>query len=169
MFRGGPMHTASSAKRTWRLPASASEYTATVFSPSSLHAHMTRSAISPRLAIRTFLNIAAARGLLAGSGRPDGEERVPVLDRLTVLGVDLDDLARHLGLDLVHELHGLDDAEHLPHLHPVAHVHEGRAVRVGCAVEGPDDWALDHRAVRGGFRRGRHRGAQGRGQGRRDD
>src|SRR5512136_1631011 len=90
MLRGGPMHTASSANRTWRPLASASEYTATVLSPSSLHAHITRSAISPRLAIRTFLNIGGGgRGALAGSGGPDGEERIAVLHRLPVLGVDL--------------------------------------------------------------------------------
>src|SRR5512136_491024 len=148
MLRGGPMHTASSAKRTWRLPASASEYTATVLSPSSLHAHMTRSAISPRLAIRTFLNIASGGGAaVAGSRGPDGEERVPVLDRLPVLGVDLHNLARHLGLDLVHQLHGLDDAEHLSHFDPVADVDERRAVRVGRAVERPHDRALHHGAV----------------------
>src|SRR5512143_470871 len=102
MLRGGPMHTASSAKRTCRLPASASEYTATVLRPSSLHAHMTRSAISPRLAIRNFLNIAAANRPLAGAGRPDAEQRAPVLARLTVLGMDPDDPAGPLGLDLVH-------------------------------------------------------------------
>src|SRR5688572_16233178 len=51
------MHTSSSAKRTCRLSRSASEYTATVWMPSSRHARITRSAISPRLAIRTFLNM----------------------------------------------------------------------------------------------------------------
>src|SRR5688572_26445155 len=51
------MHTSSSANRTWRDSRSASEYTATVWMPSSRHARMTRSAISPRFAISTFLNI----------------------------------------------------------------------------------------------------------------
>ncbi len=51
------MHTAWSAKRTCRLSASASEYTATVFTPSSLQARMTLMAISPRLAMRTFSNM----------------------------------------------------------------------------------------------------------------
>src|SRR5690348_7260833 len=53
---GGPMQTSSPANRTWSDSRSASEYTATVCTPSSRHARMTRSAISPRLAIRTFLN-----------------------------------------------------------------------------------------------------------------
>src|SRR6478672_5960901 len=53
----GPMQTSSSAKRTCSDSRSASEYTATVSTPSSRQARMTRSAISPRLAIRTFLNM----------------------------------------------------------------------------------------------------------------
>src|SRR5665647_1148396 len=53
----GPMQTSSSAKRTWSDSRSASEYTATVWIPSSRHARITRRAISPRFAIRTFLNI----------------------------------------------------------------------------------------------------------------
>src|SRR3982751_1190775 len=55
------MQTSSSAKRTWSDSRSASEYTATVCTPSSRHARMTRSAISPRLAMRTFLNTGAPR------------------------------------------------------------------------------------------------------------
>src|SRR5256885_9880359 len=48
----GPMQMASSAEWTGRLCASASLYTTTVWIPSSRHARMTRSAISPRLAMR---------------------------------------------------------------------------------------------------------------------
>ena len=50
----GPMHTDSSAARTWSESRSASEWTATVAIESSLQAAMTRSAISPRLATRIF-------------------------------------------------------------------------------------------------------------------
>src|SRR5919106_1188374 len=50
----GPTHTASSAKRTWSASASASEWTATVLRLSMRQARMTRSAISPRLAISTL-------------------------------------------------------------------------------------------------------------------
>src|SRR5678815_4321971 len=103
MLRGGPMHTAWSAKRTCRPWASASEYTATVLTPSSLQAQMTRRAISPRLAIRIFLNIPGAavgpRTLPVGT---DAEESVPVLHGLAGLAVDLHDLSPYLGLDLVH-------------------------------------------------------------------
>src|SRR5687767_2446388 len=104
MLRGGPMQTSSSANRTCSEFSSASEYTATVFTPSSRHAWITRSAISPRFAIRIFLNM--SRGL-------DGEEPLAVLHGVAVLDVRLHDLAVALGIDLVHELHRLDDAEHL--------------------------------------------------------
>src|SRR3954454_2755563 len=55
------MQTSSSAKRTWSDSRSASLYTATVETPSSRQARITRSAISPRLAIRTFLNMPRPR------------------------------------------------------------------------------------------------------------
>src|ERR1051326_3582536 len=51
------MAYASSAMRACREPKSASEYTATVLIPISRHARMTRTAISPRLAMRIFSNI----------------------------------------------------------------------------------------------------------------
>src|SRR5262245_61819536 len=51
------MHQASSANLTCKASRSATECTATVLMPSSRQAQMTRQAISPRLAIRTFLNI----------------------------------------------------------------------------------------------------------------
>src|SRR5438270_346560 len=54
---GGPMQTLSSASRTCMASASAVECTATVAIPSSLQARSTRSAISPRLAIRILSNI----------------------------------------------------------------------------------------------------------------
>lgn len=46
------MHTASSAKRTWRACLSASLYTATVPMPKRLAVRIIRKAISPRLATR---------------------------------------------------------------------------------------------------------------------
>src|SRR5690606_14208822 len=47
----------SSAMRTWRASRSASEYTATVAMPIRLAVLMTRQAISPRLAMRSLVNI----------------------------------------------------------------------------------------------------------------
>jgi hypothetical protein len=60
------MNTASSASSTWRASRSASEYTATVAMPIFFAVLMTRQAISPRLAIRIFLNMIVG---LAGSER----------------------------------------------------------------------------------------------------
>ncbi len=58
---------------TWtcRHSSSAVEYTATVFRPSSLHALMTRTAISPRLAISTLVNrlVSPPPPLVAARGR----------------------------------------------------------------------------------------------------
>src|SRR5436305_616518 len=56
----GPMCTASSAIRTWRALASASEKTATVAIPIRRAVLMTRHAISPRLAIRILVNMVAS-------------------------------------------------------------------------------------------------------------
>ena len=53
------MQIASSANRTCSEFRSASLYTATVRMPISLHALITRSAISPRFAINTLRNINA--------------------------------------------------------------------------------------------------------------
>src|SRR5690349_5446333 len=51
------MRTASSAISTWSASRSASEYTATVLIPMRRAVLVTRQAISPRFAIRIFLNI----------------------------------------------------------------------------------------------------------------
>src|SRR5512137_3224301 len=115
------MQTASSAKRTWSESASTVEWTATVPMPSSRQARITRSAISPRLATSTFLNMTPPR-----LGRLDAEELLAELHRGRVQDEDLRDLPVHLGLDLVHELHRLDDAEDLPLLDRRPDVHEGR-------------------------------------------
>ncbi len=65
---GGPMQTDSSARRTYLASRSASECTTTVLMPSSRQARWTRSAISPRLAIRIFSNMgASAGGAVSGS------------------------------------------------------------------------------------------------------
>src|SRR5687767_10475222 len=103
------MQTSSSAKRTCNEFSSASEYTATVLMPSSRQAWMTRRAISPRFAIRIFLNMRWS----PLSGGLDREQALAVLDRLAVLHVHLDDFPVAFGVDLVHELHRLDDAQHL--------------------------------------------------------
>src|SRR3954466_10749110 len=56
---GPPSRYASSARVTCSASRSSSEYTATEEMPISSSARMTRMAISPRLATRTFLNMGA--------------------------------------------------------------------------------------------------------------
>src|SRR5258708_2452042 len=97
---------------------------------------MMRRAISPRLAIST-LEIGIGRSNL------DGEEILAVLDGLSVLRVDLRDDAVEVRFDLVHQLHCLDDAEHLPLRDTVAYLHEGRRFGVRRAIERPDDGRRD--------------------------
>src|SRR3954470_19100726 len=130
------MHTAWSANLTWSASASAVEYTATDARPISRHARITRSAISPRFAISTFLNMSAAP---ACASRGDLEQRLAVLDRRAVLDEDPDDRARDVGLDLVHQLHRLDDAQHLALVDLVVQRHVVGRVGVGPAVERADE------------------------------
>src|SRR5688572_2490838 len=130
------MHTSSSANRTCNEFSSASEYTATVLMLSSRHAWMMRSAISPRLAIRIFLNMWF-----------DGEEPLAVVDGLAVFHVDLDDLAVDIGVDLVHQLHRFDDAEDLPLLHDLSDVRKGLRSRFRLAIERADNRRLHNGKV----------------------
>src|SRR6187397_1940948 len=120
------MQTDSSASFTYLASVSASECTATVRMPISLHARWTRSAISPRLAIRIFSNMPLL----------DHGERFAELHGLPVLHQDLHDLAALGGRDRVHGLHGLDDHQGLAGLDGVADLHEGGAVRGGLQVDG---------------------------------
>src|ERR1700674_294423 len=102
--------------------------------PSSRHAWMIRRAISPRLAMRIFLNMPGRRAAptrTTFSRHPDREQRLSEFDRLGVLGVDLGDEAVDVALDLVHQLHRLDDAEHLALAHARADLDEGGHVRRG--------------------------------------
>src|SRR5689334_22728768 len=124
------MQTASSANLTCSASASAVEWTATDLRPISRRQRITRSAISPRLATRTFLNFSRSSGL-------DLEQRLAVLDGRAVLDQDADDRARDVGLDLVHQLHRLDDAQHLALLDLVVERRVRRRVRVGLAIERP--------------------------------
>src|SRR5229473_8255031 len=109
---------------------------------------MMRIAISPRLAMRIFLNMGVGvsfgtRGLLC----PYRKETLAVLDGLTILNVDVDDLAVVFRVDLVHQLHRLDDAEDVALLHRRADLDERGRSRLGRAIEGADDRRLYHRQL----------------------
>src|SRR5690606_22874319 len=113
------MHTDSSASRTHMALESASECTATVEMPISLHARWTRSAISPRLAIRILSNMRLL----------DDGERLAELHGLGVFDQDLDDLAGARRGDRIHRLHRLDDEQGLAGLDRVADLDERRRAR----------------------------------------
>ena len=102
---------------------SASEYTATVRMPRSRQAQMTRSgdlaAVGNQNLSETCL------------GGPNREQRFAVLDGPAVLHQLAATIPGHFGLDLVHQLHRLDDAEHLTGGHAVADLHEWRRARRG--------------------------------------
>src|SRR5437016_4247206 len=102
------MQTVSSARRTFIARASAVECTATVLMPSSWQARLMRSAISPRLAISTFSNIAerGCRSLDQHQGRA-------VFDRPGILDKDPGQPPGPRRADLVHHLHRLDDQQRL--------------------------------------------------------
>src|SRR5947199_124001 len=91
--------------------------------PSSRQARRIRSAISTRLAMTSF----TIMGRLF-----DDEQRLAELDWIAVLGHDRGDATGPVGFDLVHHLHGLDDAQHLAHLDFIADLDEGLRARGGC-------------------------------------
>src|ERR1700739_934525 len=138
------MQTLSSASRTCMASASAVECTATVAMPSSLHARNTRSAISPRLAIRTLSNMALGvrqAGKLKGCGVVlqvsfDDHQRLAEFDRLTVLDQDLHDRAAAWRRNLVHRLHRFDDEERVAARDAAANLDIGARARGGADIGG---------------------------------
>src|SRR5580704_7513093 len=98
--------------------------------PRSLHAQMMRSAISPRLATRIFLN------------GTDAKERFSVFHRLPVLNELAFDHAGGIGLDFVHQLHRFDDAENIAGCHLFAYTHEWRRAWRRAIVIGADNRRL---------------------------
>ena len=92
----------------------------------------------PRLTmdVDIVVHLDAAQGGAIGSAFPSVDYYVPPvdvilaeLDRLTVLAEDLDDRPGDVSLDLVHQLHGLDDAQGLAVSDLRARLDEGRCVR----------------------------------------
>src|SRR5215475_10162968 len=107
------MCTFSSAIETTAVSRSTVEYTATVRTPISRHVRATRSAISPRLAIKILLNTIAHPAVGLGHGRKL-HQRFAVFDRLAVHFQDLDDPPDSRSLHRQHQLHRLDNGNLLP-------------------------------------------------------
>src|ERR1700741_5690891 len=109
------MQTDSSARRTCMASLSAVECTATVWMPISRQARWMRSAISPRLAIRTLSNI---------DGLFDDHQRFAELHRSGIVDQDLQDRSRLGRLDRIEGLHLCDEQKRLAGGHLVANRHE---------------------------------------------
>src|SRR3954469_25538040 len=142
------MQTLSSARRTCMASASAVECTATVGMPSSWQARSTRSAISPRLAMRILSNIVRGCPRLS----LDNDERLAELDRLAVIYQDLRHGARAGRRDLIHGLHRLDDEQRLADHHLAAEIDERRRARRGAAIGGTHHRRGDGAGMLGGIR-----------------
>src|ERR687889_1671347 len=123
------MTTTRSASRAASESVSAAEQASTLSTPSSKHALMIRTAISPRLGMRSR-RIPGISAL-----RPDGDQGGPELDTLGVVYVDGGDHAGDLGGDVAHQLHHLDDPDRVPHGDPAADLDEGRGARLRCPPE----------------------------------
>src|SRR3974390_233758 len=131
---------------------------ATALMPSSLPPQIARRAISPRFAIRIFLNMngsCRSTGRVAHNCPPwqlresklplllsYSKQRHPILHRTAVIDEPLDDLARGVGFDLVHQLHRFDDAQHLSFFHRVAHAHKRRSSGRCSLVKSPNNRRL---------------------------
>src|SRR6266480_441818 len=96
------------------------------------------------ICVMACLKLNAGRLLCVASPmRIHPEKDLAKLNRLRVLCDDFPNHARDLGLDLVHDLHGLDDAHHLPHIHPAADLHVGLCRRFGRLIERAHHRRLD--------------------------
>src|SRR5579871_1453887 len=100
---------------------SASECTATVAMPISLQARWMRSAISPRLAMRTLSNMALL----------ENDQRFAEFDGLSVVDQHLQHDAGARRGDGVHGLHGFHDQQGLAGADLVADLHERGVARLG--------------------------------------
>src|ERR1700730_12566319 len=94
--------------------------------PISRQARRIRRAISPRLAMTTFSSTATLF---------DYEQRLTKLNRVAVARHDAGYPAGLVGLDLVHHLHGFDDAQDLSYLDLIADLDERLRTRRGRPLE----------------------------------
>src|SRR4030095_12382758 len=116
---------------------------------------MMRHAISPRLAIRIFLNLRGLKAIIKLKEYTktqmiclcfcvpllglNSEERLAIFNRLAVLDVNLDYFTTGLSLNLIHELHRFDDTNHAVLFDIAADLHKRICVWRPRAVERADD------------------------------
>src|SRR4030095_9699201 len=69
----------------------------------------------------------------------DSEQRLPIFNRLSVFNINLRHFAAGLSLNLIHQLHGLDDADHRIRVDAAADLHKRFGVRRRGAIKSADD------------------------------
>src|SRR5882757_6652679 len=116
------MQTTWSASWAPRLPRSASETARIDSIPSSKQALTIRTAISPRLAIRTRRS--GTGGSLALG--VDDDDRLSEFHRRTVLDQDRGDNSINRRGHMVHELHDLNNRDRVSRRDSPAHLHKRR-------------------------------------------
>src|SRR5262245_60919552 len=72
-------------------------------------------------------------------GESNAKQSLAKLDGFSVLYVDLDNLAADFGFDLIHQLHGLDDAQNSAWFNRVTCLDKGLGIRIWRAVERSND------------------------------
>src|SRR5882724_7292812 len=128
---GGPISTHSSASRTASESLSALLWACTVARPNSRAARTTRTAISPRLAIRSLWIVMDG----SKASNLDLSDRLAGHHRLFILGEEAYDLAGCARLHLVERLHDFDEADGVLLRDRVAVGFVDRLVRRRLAVE----------------------------------
>ena len=86
---------------------------------------------------------AGANLAISSSCGPDRKQRLAVFHRLAIFDQDTHHFAADVRFNFIHQLHGFDDADHLPRLNRVAHLHERTAFRAGRGIERAHDGRLD--------------------------
>src|ERR1051325_8217445 len=139
--------------------------------PISLQVQMMRHAISPRFAIRIFLNLRISGAIFCPKPKVespkssaqadiglwtldlglsfDSEQRLAILDRLPVLNINLCNFSGSLGLNLIHQFHRLDNADHRISFDDAADFYESIGGRRGGAIKRADDGRRDAAARTG--------------------
>src|SRR2546421_8835303 len=115
---------------------------------------------SPSRGRRAECEARSRHGWRSGSFRTLGEDekRLAVFDRLAILNEDRLHRAGGIGLDLVHQLHCLDDANRVPLLYRLADFDESLRVRRWRPVERSDHRRFDDVAFLRWLRLARGRG-----------
>src|SRR5215207_9528409 len=126
--------------------------------PISLQVQMMRHAISPRLAIRIFLNLRGLKAIRKLRHKKaqkaqkitscflrlygltlNSEEWLTVFNRLAILNVNFDYFSTRLSLNLIHELHGFDNANNCVGFDVAADLHKRLRGRRRRTVERSDN------------------------------